>query len=256
MSVHKICVIIVLLVTKQVTAGKVSSYLKVWWDTYNGTAEHTKFERVNDALKCYENPWMHSSRFYAVLDPEHYDMEMEEGMSSLTAMSKFYVTDLKSTFHNFKMGYLWGVTLVIDFPLPWLTGNIGHWAELVLPIYSVLKQGDWKTCSSKNKQLERVDRVLLLNIAKQQMLDWHDSSLLLALHPGTDEGQDIKVMDMEDFMNLNKQLWMGFENVIVVTDRYTEPNRNGGFPSYDHGDAWKHQGSTRFIHPTWWTRRK
>eukprot|EP01025_Chloroclados_australasicus_P024931 TRINITY_DN2499_c0_g1_i1.p1 TRINITY_DN2499_c0_g1~~TRINITY_DN2499_c0_g1_i1.p1 ORF type:complete len:473 (+),score=52.21 TRINITY_DN2499_c0_g1_i1:56-1474(+) len=249
LRVFKLLSIVVLLFEKIAYAGKVSSYLRVWWDSYNETVQPTTFKKVNEALKCYNNPWMHTSRFYAVLDPPHYNDEMQEGFSSLTAMSNLYVTDLKASFHNFKTGYLWGVTLAIDFPMPWLNAYMDHWAELVFPIFSVLTEGLLKECS--NREHFRVDRVLLLNIDKKQLSDWHDSVLLMALYPATEDNQNIKMLDMNDFTNLNKQLWMGFETVAVVTDRYTEPNRNSGFPSYDHGDAWKHQGSTRYINPTW-----
>ena len=36
-----------------------------------------------------------------------------------------------------------GTTLLLDFPFPAFPDNMGHWVEILAPVYSVLSQGSW-----------------------------------------------------------------------------------------------------------------
>jgi len=74
-----------------------------------------------------------------------------------------------------------GVTLFIDFPFPAFPDNLGHWAELLLPLYSALS-------SSQLLQLlkgghKHIDRLLLLNVRQQLLYSWPREVLGLALAP-------------------------------------------------------------------------
>lgn len=74
-----------------------------------------------------------------------------------------------------------GVTLFIDFPFPAFPDNLGHWAELLLPLYSALS-------SSQLLQLikgshKHIDRLLLLNVRQQLVYSWPREVLGLALAP-------------------------------------------------------------------------
>lgn len=45
---------------------------------------------------------------------------------------------------NLDCGWVPGNTLALDFPFPAFPDNEGHWAELMLPSFSVLLNSTWK----------------------------------------------------------------------------------------------------------------
>ena len=63
-----------------------------------------------------------------------------------------------------QVGWLAGNTLVVDFPFPAFPENMGHWAEVLLPIYSQLCTGAWKRQPSDN-----IDTLLLANLQRSQL---------------------------------------------------------------------------------------
>lgn len=44
--------------------------------------------------------------------------------------------------------------------------------------------------------------------------------------------------------------WVLFQDVLVVQDRYTHPQRESGFLNPEHGDLWRYDGCDRWISPT------
>ena len=42
--------------------------------------------------------------------------------------------------YTMQAGWVPGVTLMIDMPIPSYPDNFGHWAEALLPVYNVLAQ--------------------------------------------------------------------------------------------------------------------
>lgn len=79
------------------------------------------------------------------------------------------------------MCYVQGVTLFLDFPFPAYPDNLGHWAELLLPLFSV-------TSSTRLPQLlqggySHIDRLVLLNVRPELLYSWPKEMLGLALDP-------------------------------------------------------------------------
>lgn len=64
-------------------------------------------------------------------------------------------------------GWWAGNTLLIDFPFPAFPDNMGHWAEVLLPVYSALLTGTWRKHVQGTSQ--HIDRLLLINVRRDQL---------------------------------------------------------------------------------------
>jgi hypothetical protein len=54
--------------------------------------------------------------------------------------------------------YVPGVTLYLDFPFPAFPDNLGHWAELLLPMHSVFSSPSWaQHLQGQHKHIDRCD---------------------------------------------------------------------------------------------------
>lgn len=130
-----------------------------------GTQPYTTMTRTNKAYKIYSNAYWHAQKWYAVLPPaEMANRTLEEGLSVNTALIRLPATDADAFTDNLAIGYLPGTTLLIDFPFPAFPDNNGHWAEIMLPTYSVLANASWM--ASLHGRSRFVDRVLLSNMRK------------------------------------------------------------------------------------------
>ena len=65
--------------------------------------------------------------------------------------------------------YVEGTTLVVDLPYPAFPENLGHWAETLAPIYSVLSSGEWQAAARAAGGNGHVDSILLSNLRRQQL---------------------------------------------------------------------------------------
>ena len=64
-------------------------------------------------------------------------------------------------------GWWAGNTLLIDFPFAAFPDSMGHWAEVLLPLYSVLVTGDWRQKVQGSSR--HIDRLLLTNVRREQL---------------------------------------------------------------------------------------
>ena len=64
-------------------------------------------------------------------------------------------------------GWWGGNTLLIDFPFPAFPDNMGHWVEVLLPVYSTLMDGGWR--SHVQGASTHIDRMLLTNVRREQL---------------------------------------------------------------------------------------
>ena len=65
--------------------------------------------------------------------------------------------------------YVGGTTLVLDFPFPAFPENMGHWAETLAPIYSVLSAGAWRETLVAAGGNAHIDSILFPNLRRQQL---------------------------------------------------------------------------------------
>ena len=62
-----------------------------------------------------------------------------------------------------------GTTLIIDLPYPGYPDNMGHWAETLLPVYSVLSSEAWRRNVVKAGGSPHIHTVLFSNLRRQQL---------------------------------------------------------------------------------------
>lgn len=122
--------------------------------------------------------------------------------------------------------YVSGVTLHVDIPYPAFPDNLGHWAELMLPTYSVLHESSWTTLLKGPHQ--HVNRIFLANL-KKHLLDWLKEVLLLAVMPANANPTQLPpLIDQDDIEHWTELGWLMFDNVVVIQDRHPHislPNR-------------------------------
>lgn len=81
--------------------------------------------------------------------------------------------ELKATLYlqlravSLQTGWWAGNTILVDFPFAAFPDNMGHWAEVLLPLYSVLVNGDWRQHVQGTSM--HIDRVLLTNVRREQL---------------------------------------------------------------------------------------
>jgi hypothetical protein len=119
-----------------------------------------------------------------------------------------------------------GVTLLIDFPFPAFPDNLGHWAELLLPTYSVFSNPDWRRQIHNPGKNQFIDRLLLLNVRPEHLYNWPKEVLALSLDPALPQPQQRLLVPWEkskvtmwgeaSISNWTAQGWMVFENLVVV----------------------------------------
>jgi hypothetical protein len=136
--------------------------------------------------------------------------------------------------------YVPGVTLFLDFPFPAFPDNLGHWAELLLPLYSTLSTKHWRQHLQGDHR--HIDRLLLLNVRQQLLYNWPKEVLGLTLSPALPPWPDQRdssssssrlgwhetvpwerplppIINPVDYDGWSASGWMVFENIVVLQDR-------------------------------------
>ena len=76
-------------------------------------------------------------------------------------------TTSKTVLHCLQSAWWPGNTVMIDIPFPAYPENMGHWAEVLLPLYSVLAMREW--AHMVKGQSTVIDRLLLVNVRRQNL---------------------------------------------------------------------------------------
>jgi hypothetical protein len=142
------------------------------------------------------------------------------------------------------------VTLFLGLPFPAFPDNLGHWAELLLPLHCALSSPAlWRHVAGGHRH---IDRIVLLNVRPELMYSWPKEVLGLALEPAVPPwpshraaaaaagcnsvGSSSSGGGWESSLPWDKPLppihgaasyeawcshsWMVFENVVMVQDRW------------------------------------
>jgi hypothetical protein len=115
-------------------------------------------------------------RFYAVLEPE--GMAQHEAVpgannadipfSQNVAVGKLPFTSAAAHYRNIEAGVLRGTSLWVDFPYPTFPENMGHWAEVLLPIYSQLSDASWRQHANDSGD-GTIQAVVFPNLRREQV---------------------------------------------------------------------------------------
>lgn len=121
-----------------------SATLHMWTAVYSHHERPLQSLPDHPALANHLRPSCRQGhKWYALLSPDSMqDQSLEDGLSVNTAVVRMPVKDLTTSSDNLRVGYPPGNTLLVNVPFPAISDSIAHWAEIMLPTYSVLKSGD------------------------------------------------------------------------------------------------------------------
>ncbi|EFN55147.1 hypothetical protein CHLNCDRAFT_134237 [Chlorella variabilis] len=224
-----------------------------YWSKFDPDAvAATTFDKADDFL-ISRNLWFHVQRFFAVLDASDLDKygggdgsatsaatSADIPFSQNIAVGKTPFTNVSAHYHNIRAGVLLGTCLWVDFPFPAFPENMGHWAEVLAPIYSALTNASWRQRAPDSEGYLRA--VIFPNLRREQVqgLSWVMDMLRLTLRPGLKEGQALpRLLFFDELASLNATSWLGFERVLLVHNRYTLPSGRSGFVTKAHTDAFR-----------------
>ncbi|KAL4450135.1 hypothetical protein ABPG77_010804 [Micractinium sp. CCAP 211/92] len=189
------------------------------WKWRNGsprTAAH-----CNDKYCIYDNLWFNNGRFYLLVDgetgvePWKLTRNMELNIMHVANASDF----LASTQH----ALVAGDTLVFDFVFFLHPTAIGHWSEMLFPLFSILRQ--------ERKFARPPTQFMQLHLKRAHMMEWVRANLATAL--GVGPNRDLPpIMWQQEVDQIVKQMgaplegyspstWVAFDRVLVVKDIYT-----------------------------------
>ncbi|KAL3143022.1 hypothetical protein ABBQ38_003301 [Trebouxia sp. C0009 RCD-2024] len=238
-------------------AARSSPAPEAWWYGDFPVAEVKHGSRMIDGsgeYRVYQNFWFHAQRFYAVnclSTKEANATAIKADMSLNMMLIEMPVAKAEDFYQHVQTGWWGGNTLLIDFPFPAFPENMGHWAEVLLPLYSALVAGTWRQHVQGSSH--HVDRLLLSNVRREQLqaFEWLQAMLRISLAPALPEGTPLpQIICYDELETMDTMMWLGMQNLIIVNDRYTHPKGRGGFASVEHGQqfreaAYKEAGLTR-----------
>lgn len=222
-------------------------------DRFSQTPEFTSFTRVSPSYRIYHNLWFHNARWYAILPPDSVeDSGLEDGLSPNNPIVRMPVKDLGNFTKNLRLVYVHSNTLMLDFPFQSYPEHLGHWLEMAVPMYNVLRSGEWTQHVRSGSKV--LSNVVLPNLNKY-FNSWISNVMAIAWGPGgatpsSGGTHQPNLIDYASLDGLDKLGWALFQDVVVVQDRYTHPERKSGFLNPEHGDLWRYDGCDRWVSPT------
>ncbi|EFN54929.1 expressed protein [Chlorella variabilis] len=189
------------------------------WRWRNGSPRSAA--HCNDKYCTYDNLWFNNGRFYLLVDgeagvePWKLTRNQELNIMHVANASHF----LASTSHH----VVRGDTLVFDFVFFMHPTAIGHWSEMLFPLFSILRQE--RSFSRPPTQF------LQLHLKRCHVMEWVRATLATALGVGPDQNLP-PIMWQQEVGQIVDQMaaplegyapdaWVAFDRVLVVKDVYT-----------------------------------
>eukprot|EP00892_Ulva_mutabilis_P000815 jgi/Ulvmu1/10734/UM068_0022.1 len=181
----------------------------------------TMYRSPDNAYRIFKNVWYHNTKYFALIpDPASTNISSQIGLNTPTVY--FPTVDADVFLSNVRTAWLPGTTLAIDFVYPAYPNNHGHWTEALFPMLKPLMEGKWSDhVQGDGEGSPELDRIFLLNAHVDDLTDWAKEALTVAV--GADTPSELPVMmDKMDMKEISALAWVGFENILVVTDRYID----------------------------------
>ncbi|GMH40480.1 hypothetical protein BSKO_08384 [Bryopsis sp. KO-2023] len=186
---------------------------------------------------------LHQSRWYAFLPSDSPSGDFETGLSANTDVRILPAANITEMLGSLEAGWVGGIALLIDQPFPLLHVHQGHWLETVIPL--------WESVGRRQKHF--TGNVVLWGSRASSLSDWMNATLSVALTPiekkqgGPENSLKFDFIDSKALEKIPSNLWIGFEKLMVIRDRYTHPQAKNGFLAQGHGNAWNRDGCQRFV---------
>jgi len=190
-------------------------------------------------FSVFDHLWYHGSRFYGIqssatirANASNLGLQASKNVGIITLAT----ANPKKHYANIQAKWLGGLTLLVDQPYPQFPDNMGFWAEVLLPLYSLLSDAAWRGAG-----LGRVDQILFANMHRSQLTgkDWVWEMMKLAVAPGAAPGAELpRTIFYDDFGQLNRREWLCIQRAVLLNDRYIHKRARSGF--------WSPQLAARF----------
>lgn len=150
-----------------------------------GAPEPWKFHKNNPRTEVvpsthhvtYRNLWFNNGRWYALVDGDRQVASWK--FSKNQEVTTLHVKDAQHWTSTAKWRAVTGDTLLFDYIFFVHPTAIGHWWEMMGPLFSVLKQGiDFK---------RPCDQMVLLHLKRTHLMEWVRAVLAVALGVGTQQ---------------------------------------------------------------------
>ncbi|GLI68019.1 hypothetical protein VaNZ11_012320 [Volvox africanus] len=185
----------------------------------------------------YTNMYYNSGRWYALVDGELFIPSWR--FSRNQEVVPFHVLNATEFIDSVKWRLVPGDTILFDFIFFIHPTAIGHWWEMLGPLYSILKTINFK---------RPCDQFVLLHLGRQHMLEWVRAMIAVTLGVGLDEElPPVLVQDETDnawnqitqqLSGFDRDTWYVFERVLIVKDLAT----GGGRTFLNFADAREFRG--------------
>ncbi|KAK9828787.1 hypothetical protein WJX72_002076 [[Myrmecia] bisecta] len=193
------------------------------WTWRNNTP---RTEVVCTATHCiYENLWYNNGRFYLLVDGP--DTVTAWKMTRNQDLNVIHVNDAATFVKSVDFRTIPGDTLIFDFVYFLHPTAIGHWSEMMFPLFSILRQ--------ESHFRRPADQFVLLHLKRVHLMEWVRAVIAVTLGVGTN--QDLPpVMVQQETNSVWTQIpsplegyaaheWVSFERALVVRDIFTGGER-------------------------------
>ncbi|GAX80047.1 hypothetical protein CEUSTIGMA_g7486.t1 [Chlamydomonas eustigma] len=199
------------------------------WNFRNGTPRSEV--SCPDSSHClYHNLYYNRGRWYALVDGP--DFISNWRFSRNQEISTIHVEDAWDFVDSVKWSVIPGDTIIFDFIYFVHPTAIGHWWEMLGPLFSTFKTTTFKL---------PCDQFILLHLQRRHMLEWVRAMIAVTLGVKVnDELPPVYIQEATEsaweqitsqLEGLDKDTWYIFERVIITKDLYTGGGRT--FTTYD-----------------------
>uniref|UniRef100_A0A7S3QL56 Glycosyltransferase 61 catalytic domain-containing protein n=1 Tax=Dunaliella tertiolecta TaxID=3047 RepID=A0A7S3QL56_DUNTE len=192
--------------------------------SWNASASRSTQMQCDNSHCMYTNLYYNNGRWYALLDsPEQTSgWRFSRNQQVLT----LHVNDVRTFTDSVKYRVVPGDTILFDFIFFTHPTAIGHWWEMLGPLYSILKRSNIK---------RPCDQFILLHLQRKHVLEWVRAMIAVTLgvkfneelppvyiQEPTDNAWSQITQILEGF---DRDTWYMFEHVAITKDLYTGGGR-------------------------------
>eukprot|EP00892_Ulva_mutabilis_P005351 jgi/Ulvmu1/3188/UM015_0229.1 len=177
------------------------------------------------------NLWYNNGRWYAIVEGETFINTIK--ISRNQQVTTVHVKNATAWFENVKHNVVRGDTLLFDYIFFVHPTAIGHWCEMLFPLFSVLKESAFKV---------REMNMLLLHLRRKHLMEWVRNVIATTLRvpPGDslpsiwlqEDADDSHEQLVAPLQGIPAEVWLCFERAIIVKDLFTGGKRS--FASSSH----------------------
>jgi len=179
----------------------------------------------------YKNLWYNSGNWYVLVDGPIAGGVFK--MSKHIHVSSIHVRSTRGWLRGVRWAVVPGETLILDFPYIGHPTAIGHWPEMLSPLFSILRN---RTVHFGSKLRRAPDQMVLLHLRREHLFEWPRG--LLAASLGVLPDMPLPPIFMQQFMadpqtgnntghleGTKPDTWICFSRAVFVKDHMSGGHR-------------------------------